>query len=82
MTEPQPTWAPPALSEQEYRMLGFIAVWRQEHSYGPSVRDLQRVGGYSSLSVVHYHLAALERKGMIKRDPGIARSISIVQGAM
>jgi repressor LexA len=79
MSEPSPAWPGPALTDAQWRLLGYISVWWQDHGYAPGVRDLVTAGDYSSTSVVAYHLDGLEAAGVIKRTPGVARSIVLAK---
>ena len=47
--------------------------------YSPSVRDLMKIVGTNSSSLIDHHLKILEKEGRIKRRPGLARSIQIVE---
>jgi len=44
----------------------------------PSYREITEQCGIKSTSIVDYLLSDLERGGMIRRTPGVARSIEIV----
>jgi len=47
--------------------------------YPPSVREIGEAVGLASSSTVHGHLARLENKGLIRRDPTKPRAIEIIQ---
>ncbi|KYP80355.1 transcriptional repressor LexA [Ferroacidibacillus organovorans] len=49
-----------------------------KRGYPPSVREIGEAMGLSSTSTVHAHLAKLEDRGLIKRDPTKPRAIEIV----
>jgi repressor LexA len=61
------------------RILGFIGDFRAAKGYSPTVREIAEGCGISSPSVVHYHLNALERAGLLNREKEKFRSISIPQ---
>ncbi len=46
-----------------------------EHGYPPSVREIGELVGLSSSSTIHAHLKALERRGLIQRDPTKPRAM-------
>jgi len=69
------------LSTKQKRIVDFIASFIEERDYPPSVRDVVKGCGISSSSVAQYHLNVLERKGYIRRDPEISRSIGLVKKA-
>lgn len=47
--------------------------------YPPSVREIGEAVGLASSSTVHGHLARLENKGLIRRDPTKPRAIEILE---
>lgn len=65
------------LSNRQQALLDFIVRFRGERTYSPSTREIGKAFRIASSSV-HQHLAALERKGAIRRSPGRARSIELV----
>lgn len=60
-------------------ILRYIETFWAEHSYAPSVRDIQRGCGISSTSVVERHLGKLVKRGKIGRVPGLARTITVLE---
>src|SRR5579863_2507912 len=58
---------PATLRQQS--ILQAIADFKSEHGYPPSVREIGERVGLSSSSTIHAHLKALERRGLISRDP-------------
>ena len=64
-------------TDKTVRILRYIEEFVAERCYAPSFRDIQAGCGLSSLSVVTWHVGKLERRGKIKREPGIARSITL-----
>ncbi|HAR97053.1 MAG TPA: repressor LexA [Deltaproteobacteria bacterium] len=59
------------------KILGFIGDFRAAKGYSPTVREIAEGCGVSSPSVVHYHLNALERVGLLSREKDKFRSISL-----
>ena len=45
---------------------------------GPTIREIQSRFGFRSPNGAACHLRALERKGVIKRDPKKARAIEVL----
>ncbi len=70
------------LSPKRRRILEYLRRYLQEHSYPPSVRDIQRGCGISSTSVVDYNLRALQREGYLKRSPDVSRGIELLEGGL
>ena len=66
------------LPEKQEAIYNFLKEFVDEHSYPPSVREIQEACNISSTSVVDYNLRGLENKGLIKRGREISRGIEIV----
>lgn len=66
------------LSRRQEEMLAYIEQFIDEHSYPPTIRDIQRDLGISSTSVVDYNLNALEQRNSIRRNRNISRGIELV----
>ena len=67
------------LSDRQKQIFQFIKRTVQDKGYPPSVREIGNAVGLQSSSTVHGHMAKLEDKGYIKRDPTKPRAIEIVQ---
>lgn len=63
------------LTQRQQQILDFIVSEVEAKGYPPSVREIGAAVGLSSSSTVHSHLAGLERKGLIKRDPSKPRAL-------
>jgi len=63
------------------RVLEFIKSFMAEKGYSPSVGDIVAGCSLSSPNLAQYHLNVLEREGLVRRTPGVFRSIQIVQKA-
>jgi len=68
------------LSKRQKEILEFIKKEVQTKGYPPSVREIGEAVGLASSSTVHGHLARLESKGFIRRDPTKPRAIEILDG--
>jgi repressor LexA len=66
------------LSAKQQEIYDFIKDWTMRKSYPPTVRDICAGVDLKSTSSVHAHLATLERKGYIHRDPTKTRAIEII----
>lgn len=55
-------------------VLQAIKAFWAAHGFSPSIRDIMAETGITSTSVVRYHIDRLERAGVMKRTPGVARS--------
>ncbi|EUJ17238.1 transcriptional repressor LexA [Listeria aquatica] len=66
------------LSKRQQDIYEFIKSEVKEKGYPPSVREIGEAVGLASSSTVHGHLARLETKGLIRRDPTKPRAIEIL----
>jgi repressor LexA len=62
-------------TERQQRILEVIRTFTRERGYPPSVREIGERVGLSSSSTIHAHLKALERRGLISRDPTKPRAL-------
>lgn len=65
------------LSARQRQILEFIDEHLRTHGYPPSVREIAQGVGLSSTATVHTHLASLESKGYLRRDPTKPRAMEI-----
>src|SRR5690349_8718417 len=63
------------LTRGQSAVLAFIRDFTADNGFPPTDRDIQTGMGFSSSSTARHHLAILERKGSIQRQPGKARGI-------
>ncbi len=68
----------PELTKRQQQILDFIRADLHRRGYPPSVREIGEAVGLSSSSTVHSHLAALEAKGFIRRDPSKPRALEVL----
>ncbi|HEY1656561.1 MAG TPA: transcriptional repressor LexA [Candidatus Tumulicola sp.] len=62
-------------TERQRGILQAIADFQSERGYPPSVREIGERVGLSSSSTIHAHLKALEKRGLISRDPTKPRAL-------
>ncbi|MFJ7667496.1 transcriptional repressor LexA [Lysinibacillus sp. NPDC097195] len=67
------------VSKRQEDILAFIKEEVRAKGYPPSVREIGEAVGLASSSTVHGHLARLEQKGYIRRDPTKPRAIEILE---
>src|SRR5476649_2605128 len=65
------------LTARQRQVLEFIDAEVRQRGYPPSVREIGEAVGLSSPSTVHAHLAALQDKGYLRRDPSKPRAIEV-----
>jgi repressor LexA len=66
------------LTARQRQVLDFIRSEIHRRGFPPSVREIGEAVGLSSSSTVHSHLAALEAKGLIRRDPSKPRALEVL----
>lgn len=69
------------LTKMQSRALVFIKRYFAENGFSPSYEECMCELGLASRSSVHRILVALEERGAIRRQPGRARGIEIVEPA-
>ncbi|HLS61347.1 MAG TPA: transcriptional repressor LexA [Virgibacillus sp.] len=66
------------LSNRQQMILDYIKSEVEIKGYPPSVREIASAVGLASSSTVHGHLARIESKGYIRRDPTKPRAIEVL----
>lgn len=66
-----------SLTARQFEVLTYIVNYWRDEQVSPTIRDLCRYFGFSINGVV-CHLEALEKKGVIRRKPGCARGIIVL----
>lgn len=66
------------LTKRQREILDFLTEFIQQHGYAPSLEEIGRRFGLSSLATVHKHLTNLQEKGFIKRTWNRSRSVELV----
>ncbi len=67
------------LTRRQQEVYDLIRDLIQSRGYGPTVREIAETFEIRSPNGVVCHLRALERKGLIRRDPNKARAIELTQ---
>ena len=66
------------LTRRQREILDYLAEFIEHHGYSPSLEEIGRRFGLSSLATVHKHLGNLQEKGFIKRAWNRSRSVELV----
>ena len=66
------------LTKRQREILDFLNEFIQQHGYAPSLEEIGRRFGLSSLATVHKHLTNLQEKGCIRRAWNRSRSVELV----
>ena len=70
------------LTKRQREILDYLNDFIQRHGYAPSLEEIGRRFGLSSLATVHKHLTNLQEKGFIKRAWNRSRSVELVSSRM
>lgn len=65
------------LSRRQEEILDFVASFRDENDYSPSLREIAEAFQLNSVATVHQHVSALEKKGYFKKGWNVGRSIEL-----
>ena len=66
------------LTKRQREILDYLNEFIAQHGYAPSLEEIGRRFGLSSLATVHKHLTNLQDKGCIKRAWNRSRSVELV----
>jgi len=66
------------LTKRQREILDYLNAFIERHGYAPSLEEVGRQFGLSSLATVHKHLSNLQEKGFIRRAWNRSRSVEIV----
>jgi len=73
--------SPPPLSPRQQQILRLISQFMKRHGLPPTRADLARALRLRNRQGIDQHLRALERKGYLRLEPGIARGIRLLPTA-
>jgi hypothetical protein len=66
----------PSFTAKQGQYLAFIDAYTRVHLQAPAEADIRRRFGVSP-PTVHQMIVALERAGLIRRQPGVPRSVKV-----
>ena len=66
------------LTKRQREILDYLQEFIQHQGYAPSLEEIGRRFGLSSLATVHKHLTNLEEKGFIRRSWNRSRSVELM----
>ncbi len=66
------------LTKKQLAVLEFIQDFTEEKGYSPSYREIMAGLGLTSVSAVAEHVENLVEKGALKKVPGAARSLEVL----
>ncbi len=66
------------LTKKQLAVLNYLEDFTEENGYSPSYREIMAGLGLSSVSAVAEHIDNLVSKGVLKKVPGAARSLEVL----
>ena len=66
------------ITKKQQAVLNFLEDFTEENGYSPSYREIQSGLGLSSVSAVAEHIDNMVSKGILKKVPGAARSLEVL----
>lgn len=66
------------LTKKQLAVLNYLEDFTGENGYSPSYREIQAGLGLSSVSAVAEHIDNLVSKGVLRKVPGAARSLEVL----
>lgn len=70
-----------SLPPRQREVVRLIVELTDEHGYPPTLAELAKSMGLRNRMTVHQHVAALKKKGIVKWEPGLNRSLRLVDGS-
>jgi|SRR2546421_3281520 len=68
-----------AITARQRRVFDYIANYFEAHQEAPTMAEIGKEFGMSSLASVHNAVSILEREGLIHRIPNVSRGIELVE---
>src|SRR5881398_721959 len=66
------------LTKRQREILDYLNEFIAQHGYAPSLEEIGKKFGLSSLATVHKHLTNLQEKGFIRRSWNRSRSVELL----
>ena len=66
------------ITKKQLAVLNFLQDFTEENGYSPSYREIMAGLGLSSVSAVAEHVENLVEKGVLRKVPGAARSLEVL----
>jgi repressor LexA len=74
--------SPESPSEKQKILLSFIWEYLRTHNRPPVFREMEKAIDVNSTSGVTHHLGRLEKMGLLKREKGVSRGLSLTSEAL
>jgi repressor LexA len=69
------------VTRRQKQVLDYVRTYIGRHGYAPTLEEIGRHFGLSSLATVHKHLKSIEAKGLIRRRSHQSRALEIARPA-
>lgn len=69
------------LTKKQKQIIEFISDFMKENNYSPTYREIMSGLGLTSVSAVAEHVENLVSKGALKKTPGAARSLEVIDNS-
>lgn len=66
------------LPPRQKQVLSLIVELTEEHGYPPTLAELAKAMGLRNRMTVHQHVVALKKKGLVVWEPGLNRSLRVI----
>lgn len=66
------------LPPRQREVMTLIVQLTEEHGYPPTLAELAKAMGLRNRMTVHQHVVALKKKGLVKWEPGLNRSLRVI----
>lgn len=66
------------LTKRQKELVDYLDGYITKHGYAPTLEEIGRHFGLSSLATIHKHLTNLEKKGLIRRQWNRSRALEVV----
>jgi repressor LexA len=66
------------LTKRQKEFVDYLDGYIVKHGYAPTLEEMGRHFGLTSLATIHKHLTNLERKGLIRREWNRSRALEVV----
>lgn len=68
-----------SLPPRQKEVVRLIVELTEEHGYPPTLAELAKSMGLRNRMTVHQHVAALKKKGIVRWEPGLNRSLRLAE---
>lgn len=67
------------LTKRKKQVLEYVTKYISRHDYAPSLEEIKKHLGLSSVSTAHYHIQALQEMGYLKKEDNQPRALATIK---